>query len=68
MAVAKKCDICGALYEIYNIKKSEKDWNSVQLYNKDAVNNYYSHGIRDICPECKAAIDKAVEERRKATK
>lgn len=33
MADARKCDICGALYEIYNVEKSEKHWNSIGFFN-----------------------------------
>lgn len=61
MAVAKKCDICGALYELYNMKNSEKNWNAVQFYNRDMVDSHFSHGIKDICPDCQKAIGEVVE-------
>lgn len=61
MSVAKKCDICGSLYELYNKKFSEKNWNAIQLFNRDENDSYFSHPIRDICPKCQEELMKTVE-------
>lgn len=67
MAVAKKCDVCGKLYELYNMKKSAKNWNAIQFYNRDENNKYFCHGILDICPECQKAISDLMKARKGET-
>ena len=47
MALARKCDICGKLYEPYNEKpKSE---------------NHFSYGKIDCCPDCMESILQHIE-------
>lgn len=52
MANAKKCDICGRLYELYNCKTPAKYPNYIEL-NSESVNGS-ARGVReyDTCPEC----------------
>ena len=52
MAISKKCDRCGALYEIYNAKRSSEKINGVKLLNMDHRQAYFEHGPYDLCPEC----------------
>lgn len=43
MSLVKKCDICGFVYEIYNLKHNE----DVAAYKNKKI---------DCCPECMKAI------------
>lgn len=61
MAVAYKCDICGQLFDArhnLNLRGCRTAW----LNNgySEANNMYY-----DICPDCIAAIQKAIDGRKK---
>lgn len=56
MATAKKCDICGRLYESYNTRNSEERTNALVLLNLDNQVKYYSHGPYDCCPDCMSSI------------
>lgn len=56
MAIAKKCDICGKLYESYNVKSDSKNTNGIMFLNIDNQQKYYSNQIMDCCPRCMAAI------------
>lgn len=49
---AKKCDRCGALFEIYNTKDNEAKPNGYMLVNIDARGEYWKHNVRDLCPAC----------------
>lgn len=50
--IAKKCDSCGALYEVYNTKNDDKKINGIFTLNIDERQEYFSHGPYDLCPEC----------------
>ena len=50
MAAAKKCDICGKLYEEYNFKQSKYNFNGFMLLNID-----YGPTC-DCCPKCIKSI------------
>ena len=50
MAIAKKCDICGKLYEEYNFKQSKDNFNGFVLLNVDYSPAY------DCCPKCMKSI------------
>ena len=71
MAAAKKCDRCGKLYELYNIKNDSKNINGIMTVNIDHYGEYYDHKPKDLCPECKDSFDewwftdKQVEENKK---
>lgn len=56
MAFAKKCDICGFLYEGYNEKDSEKNPNGFMFVNLDSIGKYYAHNAKDCCPNCMKSI------------
>lgn len=56
MAIAKKCDICGKLYELYNIKNNENKTNGLMFLNLDDNRKYYGHDSIDCCPECMKSI------------
>lgn len=57
MAIAKKCDICGKLYEQYNTKRDKKNTNGfmfLNLFYDD--NSYCEYDPYDCCPECMTSI------------
>lgn len=56
MANAKKCDCCGAFYELYNTKKNRYEINSFVPRNLDVDNRYWEHIIVELCPECMKPI------------
>lgn len=56
MASAKKCDICGKLYELYNDKDDVEKPNGLMFLNIDAYRKYFGHDIVDCCPECMSLI------------
>ena len=56
MAVAKKCDICGKFYELYNVKNDSKNTNGFMFLNINDERKYYAHDIIDCCPECMRSI------------
>lgn len=61
MAIAKKCDICGKLYELYNIKNDGNKTNGLMFLNLDANRKYYGHESIDCCPECMNSIRNHVD-------
>ena len=56
MAAAKKCDICGKLYEEYNVKQSKNNFNGFMLLNIDCKGDYSDGPAVDCCPECMKSI------------
>ena len=58
MSIAKKCNRCGKLYEIYNVERSVTDTNGLMLLNIDDRMQYFSHGAMDLCPDCMASFKK----------
>lgn len=61
MAVAKKCDICGQLYEIYNTRNDAKNVNGIMFVNIDGESKYYAHDVMDCCPECIESIKQQID-------
>ena len=63
MAVAKKCDLCGALYEYK--KKSEcntdESANGVALLYINDNNNYFVYDSLDCCPDCMHSIQVTIK-------
>ena len=59
MALAKKCDICGRLYEIYNTKGNNS--NSIRLIQDGEKGSYYCIKHFDCCPECMSSINRHIE-------
>ena len=56
MAAAKKCDICGRLYEEYNVKQSKDNFNGFMLLNIDYKGSYFHGPAYDCCPNCIKSI------------
>ena len=60
MALAKKCDICGKLYETYNFRKNQNKPSGIMLVNVCAGDEYFSLDVIDCCPECMNTITDAI--------
>lgn len=54
--IARKCDACGKLYELYNMKDSTTRINGIMTLNIDIDGAYNYHGPYDLCPECSKKI------------
>ena len=52
MAIAKKCDICGKLYEEYNVRQSKDNFDGFMLLNIDRNGDYFHGPACDCCPGC----------------
>lgn len=60
MAMAKKCDRCGKLYEHYP-KGNKAQSNAIRKIQRDALGgtvNAYSEWVMDLCPECMNEFEK----------
>lgn len=59
MAAAKKCDICGRLYEKYYSTgdRSEVDKHNAILFVNSEWVRAYAYKPTDCCPECMKAIN-----------
>ena len=65
--MALKCDNCGGYFDF----NGDDDITTIRLLNRDKMGNVYSiNGIRDkeLCPACLAAVMKALEDRKEASK
>ena len=56
MALAKKCDICGKLYEEYHTQLSNNDHNGLMFLNIYHEQSYFSSVMIDCCPGCMKSI------------
>lgn len=64
MSMAKKCDICGELYEDYgrNSRGSSEKPNSLMLTCRDYNNdNYMRMEFYDCCPNCMKHIQTLID-------
>lgn len=61
MAIAKKCDICGAYYDSYNEANNLSKPNGYMLLNIDKKRQHWSHGPYDCCPKCMESILSHIE-------
>lgn len=63
MAVAKKCDCCGKLYEAYNYECRCADQpNGLQFLNiKLDGEKAYIHDFIDCCPDCMKNIQQHIK-------
>lgn len=57
MSAAKKCDLCGILYEEYNEgrnwdNKNLKGYNGIAFLNLDIQMKYFTGKTMDLCPSC----------------
>ena len=63
--IARKCDICGVLYEIYDTKKSEENWNTLILFIRGEEDMpHYKQRDKDVCPDCRKAINDVIGARK----
>ena len=58
--IARRCDVCGALYEQYGTRNNVLDCNSLALRNTDENNRHYEHERIDFCKECQKVIYSAL--------
>lgn len=60
MALAKKCDRCGKLYECWPIGNVPGVYNAITLLRKANDGTFLTQGNKsiDFCPECMKAFDK----------
>lgn len=60
MAIARKCDRCGKLYEHYPKGKKAQS-NAIRKIQRDTLGgttNAYSEWVMDLCPECMDKFEK----------
>lgn len=65
MAKARKCDICGTLYESYNIRNDSENPNSLQFMSVDINDGVYRYKSIDCCPTCMESIKNHLEKLRR---
>jgi hypothetical protein len=65
MAKAKKCDVCGKFYEMYNVRQDSRKPNGFQMLNIDADGRYFSGPTVDCCQECMTSIQNHIESLKK---
>lgn len=53
---AKKCDRCGAYYELYGVKNDAQNCNGFMMLNIDKEDMYCKHEKIDLCPDCMAKL------------
>ena len=60
MAMAKKCDRCGKLYEHYpNPTGNKLQYNAIREIQRNVIGNTINSSyIIDLCPECMSEFDK----------
>lgn len=65
MALAKKCDICGVLYELYNVVdsagKAKNIHNGISFVNIDNRGSCFVGRLLDCCPGCMDSIKLHIE-------
>ena len=65
MASAKKCDLCGRLYEAYHVKNDSKKTNGIMFLNIDDRGDYIKHHAFDCCPTCMLEFEMCFEKLKK---
>ena len=60
MAAAKKCDVCKAFFDPYNVKKDPKNVNGIMFLNIDEKGLYFQHQTIDCCPKCISEIHNCI--------
>lgn len=66
MAVARKCDICGVLYEFY-VDDNDDTFNTISLTDTSEYGNVLYSKDLDVCPSCMEAINELFKRRREAS-
>lgn len=66
MSAAKKCDICGGLYENYGYNptnKKNRQPNTIELQCVgDPYDESYVISVKDCCPRCMTTIIKTIDD------
>lgn len=63
MALAKKCDRCGQLYEHYHLGNQSGVFNSIAMCRRSATGTTeYAKAPLDLCSNCMALFEKFIEE------
>lgn len=57
MALAKKCDRCGKLYEAYSVEGDDR-MNGITEANIEITGRWMIREVFDLCPECKRSFEK----------
>ena len=58
MALAKKCDRCGEMYEVKPMSIKNQSVNGIMLIERSRDNNGYTNrGYIDLCPNCLKSFD-----------
>lgn len=67
MSYAYKCNACGKLYDMHNIKGAiaAKGTHAIILKDISLSGNNYNIKSYDLCPDCYNAIMKVIDERKK---
>ena len=61
MAIARKCDICGILYEIYTQEIENDVVNTIRFAYRNAYGNIENCSAIDCCPTCLESIKQHIE-------
>lgn len=61
MSIAKKCDVCGKLYESYTMECCECSVNGIMLLDIDNNQKCYALKQIDCCRDCMTKIKKIIE-------
>lgn len=61
MAIARKCDICGILYEIYTQKIENNEVNAIRFAYRNSYGNIDNRNAIDCCPACLESIKQHIE-------
>lgn len=66
MSMAKKCDLCGVLYDAKKVYSESGKPNGISLERMYNDSNQLSKTLHtwDLCPDCMNAINKTIEERK----
>ena len=63
MALAKKCDRCGQLYEHYLLGNQSGVFNSIAICRRNATGTMEcTKTALDLCPNCMALLEKFITE------
>ena len=61
MSIARKCDVCGELYEPYNMSNAKDNPNGIMFLNIDNAQKYFSHKAMDCCPNCMSRLQEYIK-------
>lgn len=64
MANARKCDVCGNLYEhykgnsLFSNHNGLNQSNAITMIDRNTENKYWNRKTYDLCPECMDKLEK----------